>query len=142
MIDGAAGKLLEVDCCDRALRGVSKGSVRSHVEFPAVDCCDGAFRDVSKGSVGSSHQKPEYDCCNRALRGVPKGSVWSRGKLVVVDCCDRALRGVSKGSVGSHRKKNSRMSYRHRKKCYLPLAIRISICYSHNRTKDTIAVRT
>ena len=91
MIDGAAGKLLEVDCCDSALRGVSKGSVRSHVEFPAVDCCDGALRDVSKGSVGSSHQKPEYDCC------------------------DRALRGVSKGSVGSHRKKNSRMSCCHRK---------------------------
>ena len=80
-----------------------------------VDCCDGALRGVSKGSVGSSHQKPEYDCCDRALRGVPKGSVRSRGKLVVVDCCDRALRGVSKGSVGSHRKKNSRMSCCHRK---------------------------
>ena len=81
-----------------------------------VDCCDGALRGVSKGSVGSSHQKPEYDCCDRALRGVPR----SRGKLVVVDCCDRALRGVSKGSVGSHRKKNSRMSYRHRKIMLIP----------------------
>ena len=113
-----AGKLLAIDCCNRALRGVSKGSVGSHVEFPAVGCCNGA------------------------LRGVSKGSVRSRGKLVAVDCCNRALRGASKGSVRSRGKKSRRMSCRHRKNCYFPLAIRISICYSHNRTKDTIAVRT
>ena len=45
-----------------------------------VDSCDRALRGVSKGSVGSSHQKPEYDCCDRALRGVSKGSVGSHRK--------------------------------------------------------------
>ena len=88
---GAAGKFLEVDCCNRALRGVSKGSVGSRGKLVAADCCD------------------------RALRGMSKGSVRSHRKLVAVDCCNRALRGVSKGSVGSHRKKNSRMSCCHRK---------------------------
>ena len=43
----------EVDCCDRALRGISKGSVRSRAELPEVDCCDGALRVCSKGSIAS-----------------------------------------------------------------------------------------
>ena len=55
-----------------------------------VDCCDGALRGVSKGSVGSSHQKPEYDCCDRALRGMSKGSVGSRRKKNSrMSCCHR-----------------------------------------------------
>ena len=66
MIDGAAGKLLEVDCCDRALRGVSKGSVRSRGKLVAADCCDRALRGVSKGSVGSHRKKnSRMSCCHR-----------------------------------------------------------------------------
>ena len=45
--------LWSVDCCNRALRGISKGAVRSRAELPEVDCCDGALRVCSKGSIAS-----------------------------------------------------------------------------------------
>ena len=38
------------DCCDRAHRGMSKGSVRSVSRKPNIDCCDRAPRSVCKGS--------------------------------------------------------------------------------------------
>ena len=45
--------LWSVDCCNRALRGISKGAVRSRAELPEVDCCNGALRGISKGAMAS-----------------------------------------------------------------------------------------
>ena len=40
-------------CCGGALRGTSKGAVRSRAELPEVDCCNRALRGISKGSIAS-----------------------------------------------------------------------------------------
>ena len=114
---GAASFFVSVSClltlcCDGALRVCSKGSVRSHVEFPEVDCCNRALRAGSKGSVRSHAWFSEVDCCDRALRGISKGAVRSRAELSEVDCCNGALRGISKGSMASGTCQLRRSRYR------------------------------
>ena len=69
--------LWSVDCCNRALRGISKGAVRSRAELSEVDCCNRALRGISKGAVRSRAELPEVDCCNGALRGISKGAMAS-----------------------------------------------------------------
>ena len=44
------------------------------------DCCNGALRGISKGSVASYGKKPGDDCYDRALRGGCKALVWSYRK--------------------------------------------------------------
>ena len=104
--------LWSVDCCNRALRGISKGAVRSRAELSEVDCCNRALRGISKGAVRSRAELPEVDCCNGALRGISKGAVRSRAELPEVDCCNGALRGISKGSMASGTCQLRRSRYR------------------------------
>ena len=78
----------------------------------SVDCCNRALRGISKGAVRSRAELPEVDCCNRALRGISKGAVRLRAELSEVDCCDGALRGISKGSMASGTCQLRRSRYR------------------------------
>ena len=77
-----------------------------------AQCCGGALRGYSKGTVRSRAELLEVDCCNGALRGISKGTVRSRAELPEVDCCDGALRVCSKGTIASGTCQLRRSRYR------------------------------